>query len=262
MNRKTIIVTGATGKIGYAIARLMAKKAGYRIFMVGRNEESLNLKRQELISHTGNSEIEYCVVDLSLKEDIYNCAKRWSGPLHILINNAATCPRKREENTDGIELQFATNVLGYYRMIKAFESILKNSGPARVINVASYWAGDLDINDLEFKHREYDNNTAYRQSKQADRMLTTAFADIFQSSGITVNACHPGDVNSKLSNSLGFGGHESPEQGAATPVWLASSTEVEGISGKYFEHQKETVCSFGKDKAAANALIKVLCNTL
>ena len=142
-------------------------------------------------------------------------------------------------------------------MIKVFESILKTSEPARIINVASYWAGDLDMNDLEFKHRRYDNNTAYRQSKQADRMLTAAFADIFRSSGITVNACHPGDVNSNLSNSLGFGGHESPEQGAATPVWLASSTEVEGVSGKYFEHQKETFCNFGRDKAAAKALMEV-----
>jgi len=79
--------------------------------------------------------------------------------------------------------------------------------------VASYWAGDLDIDDLEFKHRPYSNGAAYRQSKQANRMLTVAFAERLAEHRISVNACHPGDVNSNLSNDLGFGGHESPGEG-------------------------------------------------
>jgi NAD(P)-dependent dehydrogenase (short-subunit alcohol dehydrogenase family) len=95
-----------------------------------------------------------------------------------------------------------------------------------VVNVASYWAGGLQLNDLEFRFRRYDNDTAYRQSKQADRMLTRAFATHFANRNVTVNSCHPGDVRSKLSGVLGFGGYETPVQGAATPLYLATSPDV------------------------------------
>ena len=105
-------------------------------------------------------------------------ADRWPGRLDVLINNAAATPRRRQESPDGIEMQFATNVLGYFWMTAGIRrKTARQSAPARVINVASYWAGDLDINDLEFKRRRYNNGTAYRQSKQANRMLTVAFAE-------------------------------------------------------------------------------------
>jgi retinol dehydrogenase-13 len=113
------------------------------------------------------------------------------------------------------------------------------------------------MNDLEFKTRYYNNDTAYRQSKQADRMLTVAFAERLSSSGITVNACHPGDVRSTLASNLGYGGHETPEQGAATPVWLATSPELEGITGRYFEHLHESDCRFGKDHSACERLYEI-----
>jgi len=135
--------------------------------------------------------------------------------------------------------------------------ILKASAPSRIINVASYWAGDMDIKDLEFVQRRYNNNSAYRQSKQADRMLTRAFAGKYSAYGITVNASHPGDVNSKLSNSLGFGGHESPDQGAATPVWVATSPELEGVSGKYFENHTEQKCRFSQNLDECNELLTI-----
>ena len=131
--------------------------------------------------------------------------------------------------------------------------------PARVINVASYWAGDLDVSDPEFKRRRYNNHTAYRQSKQANRMLSAAFAERLQVAGVMVNACHPGDVNSQLSNDLGFGGSQSPDQGADTPIWLATSPEVAGITGKYFEHRKEVICPFGSNREASRQLFE-LCN--
>ena len=126
------------------------------------------------------------------------------------VNNAATTPRRREETPEGIELQFATNVLGYFWMMTAFRGHLVDSAPARVVNVASYWAGGLDLGDLEFERRRYDNDAAYRQSKQADRMLSVAFAERLRDAGVTANACHPEDVVSTLSRNLGFGGHETP----------------------------------------------------
>jgi NAD(P)-dependent dehydrogenase (short-subunit alcohol dehydrogenase family) len=254
--QKAAIVTGATGAIGKAIARNLALMPGYKVFLVARDEQKAQMAVEEIIETTGNKEVSYKLADLSRKASIKSLARDWEGPLHILINNAGVTPRQREETPEGIEMQFATNVLGYFWMIKYFTETLKSSAPARIVNVASYWAGDLDLNDLEFNNRRYNNNTAYRQSKQANRLLTVAFAERLYPSGITVNACHPGDVNSTLSNNLGFGGHESPDQGASTPVWLATSPQVEQITGKYFSDQREDPCYFGRDKIAVEALYR------
>jgi NAD(P)-dependent dehydrogenase (short-subunit alcohol dehydrogenase family) len=130
----------------------------------------------------------------------------------------------------------------------------RSGSPARVVNVASYWAGDLDLDDLEFRSRPYNNNTAYRQSKQANRMLTVAFAQRLREYGVTVNACHPGDVNSSVSNGLGFGGHESPREGARTPAWLAIDAIGQRESGKYFEHMQMQRCRFGEDSVGVEAI--------
>jgi NAD(P)-dependent dehydrogenase (short-subunit alcohol dehydrogenase family) len=142
-------------------------------------------------------------------------------------------------------------------MITHFSDFMKNRPDARIINVSSYWAGQLDLDDPEFKKRRYNNDSAYRQSKQADRMLAYAFAGRLKPSGITVNACHPGDVNSKVSNDLGFGGFEKPDEGAATPVFLATSPEVKGITGKYFSYCKEAYCEFAGDRAGIEGLFRL-----
>ena len=131
--------------------------------------------------------------------------------------------------------------------LSALTEQLRHGSDARIVNVASYWAGGLDLGDLEFKRRPYNNDAAYRQSKQADRMLSVAFGRRLQPLGITVNACHPGDVNSTLSNSLGFGGHQSADSGAETPVWLAVGETGGQYTGKYFEHQRDVSCVFGRD---------------
>jgi NAD(P)-dependent dehydrogenase (short-subunit alcohol dehydrogenase family) len=141
-------------------------------------------------------------------------------------------------------------------MTQSFGEHLKKSAAARVINVASYWAGDLDLADLEFKRRRYSNSAAYRQSKQANRMLTVAWAARLKDSGVTVNACHPGDVNSRLSNDLGFGGQTSPDAGADTAVWLATDPVVQGETGKYFEQRRAVRCRFGEDQSAVEALFE------
>ena len=210
----------------------------------------------EIIRATGNEQVRYELVDVSRRSSILALAGRWSGPLHVLVNNAGATPRPRQETPEGIELQFATNVLGYFWMIDAFSEPLARSAPARVVNVASYWAGALELDDLEFTRRRYSNGTAYRQSKQADRMLTVAFAERLKPRGVSVNACHPGDVNSTLSNNLGFGGHESPDEGARTPVWLATSSTGQTETGKYFEHMRAAGCPFGKNRAAVEALYR------
>jgi len=253
---KNAIVTGATGAIGKAIARQLASN-GFRVTIVARDEAKAAKTVDEIRKSTGNPNVQFLLTDLSRKADIERIAANWSGPLHVLINNAAATPRRREETPEGIEMQFATNVLGYFWMTEFFTPFLKPGAPSRVVNVASYWAGDLEIDDLECKIRRYNNDLIYRQSKQADRMLTVIFAEKLKPFEISVNAVHPGDVNSTLSNNLGYGGHETPDQGADTPVWAATAPELEGITGKYFERRRESSCQFAANKKLAYRLFEI-----
>jgi NAD(P)-dependent dehydrogenase (short-subunit alcohol dehydrogenase family) len=256
-NDRTAIVTGATGAIGRAIARQIAARPGYKVVLIGRDEKRTRQAAEEIKRATGNEGVAYEIVDLSRRSEIDSLANRWQGPLDVLVNNAGATPRRRLETPEGIEMQWATNVLGYFWMIQAFTGRLIEATPSRIVNVASYWAGNLDLADPELKRRRYENGLAYRQSKQADRMLSVAFAERLRPHNVAVNACHPGDVNSKLSNDLGFGGHESPDQGARTPVWLATDPSVEGQTGLYFEDMRARPDSLVRDKAAVDALYEL-----
>jgi len=246
IDKPLAIVTGANGAIGKAIAAGIAR-AGFEVVMVCRDERRAARALDEVRQASGNSDVRTELADLSRRESVFALAARWQGPLDVLVNNAALAPRRRSETPEGIELQFATNVLGYVWMMRAFEPALRQSAPARVVNVASYWAGDLDLADLQFQRRRYDNDQAYRQSKQANRMLTVAFAQRWRDSGITVNSCHPGDANSALSNALGFGGSETPERAAATPVWLATEPSLRDVTGQYFVNCRPARCAFAAD---------------
>jgi retinol dehydrogenase-13 len=197
------------------------------------------------------------LADLSRRNSILALADTWEGPLHVLVNDAGVAPRRREQTPENIELTFATNVLGYLWMTEAFRSHLERSAPARVVNVASYWAGDLDLDDLEFRRRRFDNHTAYRQSKQANRMLTVASAERLESARITVNTCHPGDPSSSLSRNLGFGGSQAPEDAAHTPVMLARGELGSGITGHYFEHGRQARCRFAGDRDGIERLYEI-----
>lgn len=253
---RVAIVTGGYGAIGLAIARQLAAKQ-FEVVVAGRNEAHARQAVAEIKRTTGSDMVRYELVDLARQASIRSFAGRWQGPLHVLINNAGATPRRREETPEGIEVQFATNVLGYFWMVRAFSEALKQSAPARIVNVASYYAGDLDLDDLEFKRRPYRNGQAYRQSKQANRMLTVAQAERLKPFDITVNACHPGDVNSKLSNDLGFRGSTPPDQGARTPVWLATQPIGRQETGKYFAHMRQERDQFAQDKQAVERLYEI-----
>lgn len=253
-DHRLALVTGATGAIGKAIAMEIARQPGYRVVLLCRNPRKAEKAVSDIIERTGNRQVSFETVDVSSKASVDAVAQRLQDPVHVLVNNAAITPRRREETAEGIELQFATNVLGYFWMMQAFNEHLCAAAPARVVNVASYWAGGLDLDDLEFRKRPYDNDAAYRQSKQADRMLTVAFARRLAGQGISVNACHPGDVPSSLASNLGFGGHESPAEGARTPAWLATDDIGQRETGRYFEHMQMRPCRFGEDSEGVEAL--------
>jgi retinol dehydrogenase-13 len=263
--KQVALVTGATGVIGQAIVEGLIRMKGIEVVPSGRNPQKIQTVQNHLSAvKKMRSILPPVLLDQGDAESIRTLRESWKGPLHILIINASATPLKREQTPEGIEVQWAVNVLGYHRLIKVFSDILAYSAdetPSRIVVVASSWAGGLDVTDPEFKRRKYDTGTAYRQSKQAERMLASAWAAFLKEqygSRVTVNACHPGEVNTPLSNSLGFGGHESPAEGADTPVWLATAKELETVTGGWFTYRTRSTCRFASDVPSVQALWKVV----
>ena len=256
-DRTVVLISGATGVIGNAIARELAATPGYEVVLLARNRDRAEQTADEIRRATGNDNVRFVLADVSRRRSIQAAADDWQGPLHVLVNNAGIAPRRRETTPEGIELTFATNVLGYLWVTDAFAPHLKKSETARVVNVASHYAGDLDLGDLEFKRRRFDNRTAYRQSKQANRMLTVAQAEELAEAGIVVNACHPGNPSSVLSRNLGFGGAASPDESARTPVMLALGELGADVTGRFFAYGSEVPCEFAKDRDAIRRLQEI-----
>lgn len=256
-NNTVVLMTGATGVIGHAIANALAATPHYALVLVARDADRATNAVDAIRRDTGNDDVRFVIADVSRRQSIQNLADSWSGPLQVLVNVAGVAPQRRETTAEGIELTFATNVLAYLWMAQAFAPHLARSAPARIVNVASYWAGDLEIDDLEFKRRRFDNHTAYRQSKQANRMLTVALADSMAKRGIAINACHPGDPSSVLSRNLGFSGSQSPQDAARTPVMLARGELGADTTGHYFEHGREARCAFADDREGIERLYDI-----
>lgn len=259
---KQIIITGPTSGIGKVIALELAGPAVNLILGCrdsGRGEQAA----EEILRRTPAANVEVMLVDTSSQRSIRDFAHYYRekhSRLDVLINNASLSRGMlpRENSVDGIELTFATNVLGYYLLIHELRELLVASAPARIVNVASEFASDLDLDDLQFERRPFDSMKAYAQSKACERMLTWALARRVAGSNVTANAMTPG-----LVTETGLYRHASPqvldrlrqrssrtvEQGADTAVWLAVSPEVEGLSGKFFVDRSELECQFRNQDA-------------
>eukprot|EP01036_Dinobryon_divergens_P031368 gene31368-40754_t len=236
------VLTGSTGEIGREIALGLARSGTISdLILPYRDKGKIDRLKDEIFSVNSLCRVHTEYLELlsvsNIKAWTADVSRRFSN-LSIIINNAATVTRGKELTVDGYEVQFQVNVLSYYAMMEGFTQVLKANAPySRVVNVASNYAGELDLSDLFFTRRRYDSNEAYRQAKQANRMLSWAAADQttgFKDSGVTVNACHPGVVTSKLLASLGMQkGYDQPSKGAETPLYLALSPEVQGILRQY-----------------------------
>ena len=258
IQNKRVVITGATSGIGKHMAiQLGAMKAA--LVLGCRDVERGKQVAQEIQANANEpANIDVMRIDTSSLASIRQFAQEYAqtySRLDVLINNAGVnlAEQPRQESVDGIELTFATNVLGYYLLTRELMERLKASRPSRIINVASTFATDLDLDDLQFERRPYDGMKAYSQSKACDRMLSWAFARRLADSGVTVNAIAPGlipesnlfgKMSSETRQILTQRGGNSIAQGADTAIWLASSPEVEGVSGKLFEQRKEIACSF------------------
>jgi NAD(P)-dependent dehydrogenase (short-subunit alcohol dehydrogenase family) len=259
MKSRRVVITGPTSGIGREIAMRLAS-LGAEMVLACRDVERGEQVAGEILRSSHGADVAVMPVDMSsqdsIRQFVHEYRDRFSG-LDVLINNAGIIRSSRESNVDGIELTFATNVLGYFLLTLEFLDALKADAPARIVNVASSYASDPDFDDLQFEHRPYDGMQAYAQSKACDRLLTWALARRLQKSGVTANAMAPGLVMTDLYRDLPpearlalekIGARTVPE-GADTAVWLASSPEVEGVSGRFFEQRKEIPCEFRNEEA-------------
>ena len=266
LSNRTCLVTGATAGIGKEVARNLARM-GATVVLACRSLERGRKAEDEIARDTGSKKVSLLEVDLASQASIRAAAKELLARherLHVLVNNAGMVSSQRQQGPDGHELTWATNVLGYHLLTKLLLDRLRASAPARVVNVASEMAGGLDPTDLDFERRRVPAVAAYKQSKQADRMLTWALAERLEGSGVTANALHPGFVTTEINRDFilpvraliglyAFFAAKSPQGGADTPTWLAASPEVDGVSGKLWVDRKERACRF-RDRPAIEAL--------
>src|SRR5512143_766826 len=269
MQGKRVVITGPTSGVGKEIALQLAG-LGAEVILGCRDLVSGKRVAAEITRQTGSDKLVAMRIDTSSQASIRAFAaefRRRYRRLHVLINNASmnrgTLPKI--DSVDGIELTFATNVVGYFLLTQELLPALRASAPARIINVASQYASDLDMDDLHFGRRRFESFKAYAQSKACDRLLTWAFARRLKGSGVTVNAMTPGlimtglyrNAPSELAERLrGYSGGRSVQQGADTAVWLASDPTLERVSNKFFEDREEQECEFRK-KADEEKLWKI-----
>jgi len=249
MKDKTVLITGSTDGIGKQAALELAKM-GARIFIHGRNGKRCQHTISFLKNHGINAQMEYFCADLSdfkqvrrMADDVLNNTDR----LDVLINNAGIFEKERKLSKDGFEMTFAVNHLAYFLLTGLLLDLLKDSSPARIVNVSSMaHSSNIDFTNLQGE-KHYSGREAYGLSKLANILFTFSLAEILMDSNVTVNCLHPGVISTKLLHAgFSFGG-DSWEEGAKTSVYLASSKEVTGISGKYFNN-----CRITKPAAVSN----------
>ena len=243
MQDKTVFITGATSGIGQETALALAKK-GAAIVFTSRDPEKGKLVQKELIKRSNNKNIHLIFCDLASFDSIRNCCDEFKfkfDKLNILVNNAAVWDFKRRESQDGIENTLATNYLAPFLMTNMLMDTIKKSSPARIINLTSgLHYGTINFKDIEFK-RKFGGFKAYKQSKLADILFTRLLAKKLDGTGITVNCVHPGMVNTNLARDAGWFMRgifkiigKPAHKGALTSIYLATSPEVENITGEYF----------------------------
>ena len=244
MSSKVCLVTGANSGIGKETALALAKMNA-RVMMVCRDRARGEAALQEVKQQSGNTALELMLCDLSSQKSTRQFAddfKATHDRLDVLVNNAGVYLRKRTLTTDGIESTFAINHLAYFLLTNLLLDILKRSAPSRIINVASdaHAYGKVDFENLQGE-KKYGGARAYANSKLENIVFTYALARRLEGTGVTVNCLHPGAVATGIFRALPKPLEAiiklftlSPEKGAETSIYLASSPDVEGVNGKYF----------------------------
>jgi NAD(P)-dependent dehydrogenase (short-subunit alcohol dehydrogenase family) len=274
---KTCLITGSTSGIGKEIAIRLAKMKA-NVVLVGRTkarcEATLEeIKRNASIDTNNKNRISYLLADLSSQASIHQLAKEFLATydrLDVLLNNAGVFLPKRFTTVDGIEYTFAVNHLAPFLLTNLLFERIKASSPSRIITTSSvaHRGAHINFDDLQFERRPYNGVKAYGQSKLANILFTKELSRRSNGSGVTSNCFHPGAVRTNLVQSgpwyyrfiwaIISAFFVSPRRGADTAIYLASSSKVEGISGKYFVKRKEvTLSDLADDYDAAVRLWKI-----
>ena len=251
-DKKLALITGATSGMGYATAVEMAKK-NYAVVMLGRNVEKGLQAAETAKRESGSQDIEFAACDLASLDSIRAFATEFiqkHDTLDVLINNAGVLTIKRQETQDGFEMQLGVNHLGHFLLTNLLLDLILDAEAGRIVNVSSgghkwgtFYEEDPHMN------KSYNVIKGYGQSKLANILFTKELALRLQDTNVLVNTLHPGAVATNLGvdRKTGFGKtiykiltpvFQTPAEGAATAIFLASSPDIEGVSGEYFYKKK------------------------
>lgn len=263
-NNKICVITGCNSGIGKFTAIELAK-LGYEIFMLVRDSEKSRNAYREIKMESGSELVQLIYIDLASLDSIKNSADELSNKISkidLLINNAGIFKRKEVKSPDGFELTIAVNYIGTFYLTKLLLPLVEKAENARIINLSSelYKNGKIYLNN-RFSNTRFDGNKAYADSKLLVTYFTKSLAKRLSTTNVTVNALHPGVVGtdvfreyptwfSKILNLF----ISTPEKGALPSEYLATSDEVEGLTGKYFykTKRKETVSIVNDEQLADN----------
>lgn len=251
MEDKLCLVTGASRGIGYHIALGLAQMGAF-VILVGHNQKRGENASRRINAFAMKDTTDFILADLSSQEQIRMFTEKFKKEydhLDVLVNNAGGFFLKRRESVDGIEMTFALNHMNYFSTTLLLLKHLLAGNSSRIVNVSSesHRGEEMNFDDLQYED-DYNGLKAYGQSKLANVLFTTELSRRLLDTDVTVNALHPGFIKSNLGkqnelvriimNMMHFLFAKSPQKGAQTPIYLASSPEVEDITGKYFIDKK------------------------
>jgi retinol dehydrogenase-12 len=270
MGGKVVLITGGTSGIGRAAATALAAM-GAEVVVTGRNRERGERALAEIKGASGSERVSLVLADLSVLAEVRRLAEEFKEShdrLDVLVNNAGLVQSKRVETPDGLELTLAVNHLAPFLLTNLLLDLLEESAPSRVITVSSEArrGATVDFDDLQ-SERRYRGFPVYGMTKKANILFTYELAERLQGTGVVANCLHPGAVSTNFGqNNRGpmallfrllkpF--MRSPEQGADTLVYLASSPEAGEMNGKYLKDRKEVSPAEPRDEAAQKRLWEV-----
>ena len=246
MQHKNIIITGATDGIGLAAAKSIASK-GYKIGLVGRNPDKGKKAIDEIIAHSGNKNLDFFECDLSLVKNVKTLAdqiKQQYSNIDVLLNNAGGANKTKNITSEGLEKTFSTNQMNYFVLSTELLNIISESDDGRIVNVASnaHIGAEVDYANINCE-KSFSAWTSYCVSKLMNIMFTYQLASMQDK--VSVNALHPGFVDTNIAGNEGnlikyivkFGAKmfaRTVDNGADSSIYLSTSDEVKGVSGKYF----------------------------
>lgn len=262
MKNKVVLITGGNAGIGKATAIALAK-LGATVVIGCRNEKKAVDAVREIRVASNNPNVDFIMIDLASQRSVHEAAEEFKNryyQLHVLINNAGVFLPKRELTEDGIEKTFAINYLGHFLLTHLLLDMLKASAPSRIICVASKHNGiKMNLDDLMLE-RKFSTLAAVGPTKLGLVIFSKELSKRLINSGVTINSLHPGLTNTTLLKDTSFIlrlifrllPKHTPEKGAETSVYLASSPEVEHVSGKFFSDKKEEATSKGANDETLN----------